>query len=349
MTTREKEGHMNTKKVFWFCALFAIVLMPHIAGAGDLWMVNGDHISGKVIRMEGENLRFETTYAGEITVSWKDVKALRTEIPVSIVLQDGSIGKGMVTGGENGRAEMKSESMETPVSFLLSEVKEINPAPPGPPIKLKGRVNVGVTVTRGNTETETSYGEGELIARSAKNRFTVGARFAKEADGGEETVNRQSGYMKYDHFLTKKLYFQANAAATKDPFKDLNLRSSFGLGAGYQLLETERTNLAFEAGVNQVNEDFIVAEDKSFVAGRWAWNFDHFLYKRDLQFFHGLEGLISLKDTEDLTIQSQTGLRFFLFKHFNATAQFNYDLDKSPSPGLEKADKAFLFTLGYQF
>jgi putative salt-induced outer membrane protein YdiY len=340
---------MALKKIFSELVILIITVMPGIVGADELWLTNGDHLTGKVIVLEAEKLQFQTTYAGKIAISWKEITNLKTEAPISMVLMDGSIAKGTVEAGNDGRVHVKSLSTVAPVTFFLSEVKQINPAPPGPSVKLKGRVNIGVTVTRGNTETDTYYGEGELVARSGKNRFTLGARLNKEEDHGEKTVDNQTGYMKYDHFLTKKLYLQANAAGTKDEFKDLNLRSTFGLGVGYQLLETDKTNLSFEAGGNYVNEDYIVVEDDSFMAGRWAWHFDHFFYRNAFQFFHSLEGLISLEDTNDMTIQSQTGFRFFLFKNFNATTQLNFDWDKSPSPGLKKADRAFLVTLGYQF
>ena len=332
-------------------AIIALCLtaISAIASADELWLSNGDHLTGKVVGMEADKLQFETVYMGKITVSWKAISKLRTDGPIRMVLRDGSLAKGIVEAGGAGTVRMKPASMEAPVTFLLSEVKEINPPAQGPPVKLKGRLNVGVTVTKGNTETGTYYGEGELVARSERNRFTVGARFNKEEDHGEKTADEQTAYMRYDHFVTKKLFFEANAAGTKDRFKDLNLRSSFGAGVGYQFLETDRTNLSFETGVNYVNEDHIVAEDNSFMAGRWALHFDHFLYKKALQFFHSNEGLISLEDAEDLIVQSQTGFRFILFKNFNATAQLNYDWDKSPSPGIKKGDATYLVTVGYQF
>jgi putative salt-induced outer membrane protein YdiY len=181
------------------------------------------------------------------------------------------------------------------------------------------------------------------------NRFILGARVNKEVDHGETTADSQNAYMKFDHFVSKKFFFQANIAGTKDKFRDLNLRSTFGLGVGYQFLESDRTNLSFEAGVNYVNEDHIVGEDDSYPAGGWGWHFDHFFFPKALQFFHDDQGLVSLEDAKNITIQSQTGFRFFLFKNLNATTQVNYDWDNSPPPGVKKADRTFVVTLGYEF
>jgi len=326
-----------------------LIVAPLPTHADEIWLSNGDHLTGKVISMVAGKLYFETTYAGKIAVSWEKIAGLNTENPIKVVLKDGTSAEGKVEAEGSGKANVKPKQLEEPIRFMLARVKEINPAPPGPAVKLKGRINIGTNVTRGNTQTDSYYGDGELVARTQKNRFSLGGRFVREKDKGDDTVDNQTAYMKYDHFVTKKLYFQANARGTKDRFKDLNLRTAFGLGLGYQFLETDRSNLFFEAGVSYVNEDYIVAEDNGFAAGRWALGFDYLLYKDMVQFFHSHEGLLSLENSDDLSLLSQTGFRFFFLKNFNATAQFNYDWDKSPSPGLKKADKTYIFTLGYQF
>ncbi|MBW1997166.1 MAG: DUF481 domain-containing protein [Deltaproteobacteria bacterium] len=122
-----------------------------------------------------------------------------------------------------------------------------------------------------------------------------------------------------------------------------------GVGLGYQFLETELTNISLEAGTNYTNEDFIVGEDTNYVAGRWSFNFDHFFFSKRLQFFHRDTGLISLEDTEDLTIWTQTGVRLPITKHFNTTLQVNFDWDRSPSPGLKKEDTTYIVSLGYSW
>jgi hypothetical protein len=81
--------------------------------------------------------------------------------------------------------------------------------------------------------------------------------------------------LKYDHFFTKKWYGYSNATAEQDEFKDLDLRATLGVGAGYQFIESDPTNLSLEGGLSYVNENYIIAEDNSFAAGRWALNFDH--------------------------------------------------------------------------
>jgi len=330
-------------------AVLAVLMAQNTVQADDVWLKNGDRIKGVVVSMEAEKLIFKTSYAGDIAIAWSEITNITTDAPVKVIFADGTSAQGMILSGEGGKIIMKSEQMETPLIFSIAQVKGMNPPPPGPPVILSGRVNIGISITDGNTDTKTYYGDAELVARSEKNRFTLGGRYNRAEDSGDTTIDNQTGYIKYDHFLTEKWYFLANASGTKDSFKDLNLRSTAGLGMGYQFFETKTTNLSLELGVNYVNEDYIVADDDSYAAGRWAVNFDHLLYEDFIQFFHHHVGLMSLENTSKTSIQSQTGFRFKIYQGLNATAQVNLDWDNAPSPGVENTDRAYLFTLGYQF
>ncbi|MCJ7540441.1 MAG: DUF481 domain-containing protein [Desulfobacterales bacterium] len=330
-------------------AVLAVLMEQNTVRADDVWLKNGDRIKGVVVTMEAEKLIFKTSYAGDIAIAWSEITNINTDAPVKVIFADGTSAQGMIISGEGGKISMKSEQMETPLTFGMAQVKGMNPPPPGPPVKLSGRVNIGISITDGNTDTKTYYGDAEMVARSEKNRFTLGGRYNRAEDSGDTTIDNQTGYIKYDHFLTDKWYFLANAAGTKDSFKDLNLRSSAGLGMGYQFFETKTTNLSVELGVSYVNDDYIVADDDGYAAGRWAVNFDHLLYKDSIQFFHNHVGLMSLANTSKTSVQSQTGFRFKIYQGLNATAQLNLDWDNAPPPGVENTDTAYLFTLGYQF
>ena len=338
-------------KINWKILVISITLLfmsivPVVAD--ELRMKNGDRISGTVIRMEDEKLIFKTSYTGEISINWADIATITTDSSIKIVLSDESVLSGVAKPAQNGTMKLEVEKTTGPVSFDLAEVKSINPVPE-PPIKFKGYVNVGANVTKGNTDTETFHINTELIARTVKNRFTIGGELNYGTENGEETADNAIGFIKYDHFLTKKWYLYSNASFERDDFKDIKLRTALGVGAGYQFLELPLTNLSTEAGVNYINEDFDDAEDGSYPAGRWAVTFDIYLLKKIIQFFHFHEGFVGFEDAEDIFIRSRTGFRFLLYKNFFATTQVNWDWDNTPAPGRKRTDEMYLFTLGYKW
>lgn len=318
------------------------------ATADEVWLKNGNHITGKVVRLENNLLVLNTSFAGEISIKWEEIQNLETEEPVKLVLSDDTSAEGLISPGKDGKVAVKTEGVEEPITIELAQLKMINPKVE-PPVKYKARLNFGASSTSGNTDTQDIYGDGEAVARTEKNRFTIGGLYKRSETDSLKTADRLYGYGKYDRFISKKLYAYGNISGEQDEFKDLDLRTVLGAGLGYQFLETERTNLSFEAGPSYVKEDFIVAQDDDYASGRWAVKFDHFLWPKALQFFHDHEGLVSLEDTEKIIILSRTGLRVPLYKNLNTTFQVNWDWDNKPSPGKEREDKAYIFTIGSQW
>ena len=332
-------------------SLFLVLLLVSAPGWSDeVQLANGDRISGEVLSMEQGELRIETSYAGTIAVQWDQVANISTDDPLQVVLSDETSLQGSTEKAEPGKMKLKMGRIVETVSFDLAEVQAINPEPEEdkPAVKLSGRVNVGLSSSSGNTDTESHHVNGEIVARTEKNRYTAGIEYNREENEDELTTKNYLGYAKYDHFLTRKWYGYANTLFEKDEFKDLRLRSTIGTGMGYQFFESELTNLYLESGLSFVNEDFEAGEDEDTLAGRWAINFDKYLFNKFVQFFHFHEGYQGLEETDNLFIRSRTGLRFPLSENFRATFQYNYDWDNNPAPGEENEDSKYLFTLGYE-
>ena len=114
----------------------------------------------------------------------------------------------------------------TTTPLAMSDIAYINPPPhvSGEGVSTSGRLNLGLTANRGNTDNDQMFYDAEAVARSLKNRFTIGATGETRNEEGEETARRNRGYFKYDHFLTPKWYAYANTDVQEDKFKDLNLR-----------------------------------------------------------------------------------------------------------------------------
>ncbi|MFC1494746.1 YdiY family protein [Thermodesulfobacteriota bacterium] len=335
-----------------------LIILPVIAlltcdysMADEVFLKNGDRISGKVLNMKDSKLIIETSYSGEINIIWNEIVGLRADKEISVLLNDDTFINGSTREAENGVMRLSTGKIAEKMSFALADVKAINPEPPAqePAVKIKSRLNLGITSSRGNTEKDTQHFGGEFVARTDKNRYTAGGELNKSEDSGNRTENNSLAYLKYDHFLSEKWFLYSNAQFEKDEFKELDLRSLIGIGSGYQFIESPITNLSLETGLNYVNEDYETALDKSYSSGRWSINYDRYFYDKAFQLFHFHESFVSIEDTDDIFIKSRTGIRIPLFKNINATLQYNHDWDKSPPLGREKNDRTLMFTLGYQF
>lgn len=340
---------MKKKGSLTLLTAVVVLLIWCPALADEVWLKNGDRLTGKVVSLEEGTLLLSTTYAGDVSINWEEVANLKTEEPIKIILSDETAVQGPIQPGAGGQVHVKAETLAEPVTTDLASVKTINPKPPKPPLSTTLRVNAGAGFASGNTDKEDIYADGEFVARTDRNRYTIGGLYRRAESDGVKTEDKTLGYMKYDHFFTEKWYAYANTAAERDIFKDLDLRYSVGVGAGYQFMESERTNLSLEGGISYVNESYIIDEDNSFAAGRWALRFDHFLVPESLQYFLYHSALQSLEDSEDLVLLTQSGFRVPFYKNLNFTAQMNWDYDKNPSSGKKKSDYLYIFTIGYQW
>jgi putative salt-induced outer membrane protein YdiY len=336
-------------------------LLPIPAAADEVRLKNGDVLTGEIVKKETGILVFKTSYAGQIQIQWSEIETLTSDNPVHIILTDNSNLRGPLVGTtEPGAAKIqlakakdKTEEEEDEEKnereFDLLKTRYINPTPDlsGEGVRWTGNINAGGTVTQGNTETKLLRFDAETIARTQHNRYTVGGVFNRVQDHGHNTQFNTRGYGKYDHFLTPQWYAYANATGENDRFRDLRLRSTTGAGSGYQVFETPNLNLAIEGGLNYIKQDYYVAKDESYPGARWAIKYDQLIFKSATKLFHEHEVLVGLQDTSHILLSSKTGLRFPFLFNFNATTQFNYNWDSSPSPGRKKADSTLLFTLGY--
>ena len=333
--------------------LFIIVMVSFFITekslADEVRLKNGDKLTGQIVRMQEDKLILKTTYAGKITIIWQEVAGIQTDGSVKIVLKDETTLEGTTEAVEDGKMKLDTDTLETPPSFSLADVKAINPEPVKP-VKITTRANASVTNERGNTNSDNYYFDGEFVARTKKNRYKIGGELANEKADGITTSQNWLAYGNYSHFLNKKWYLYADTLFEHDEFKDLDLRSTLGAGAGYQFFETPLLNLSVSAGLAMVDENFDVAEDKDYSAGQWTINYDQYFFNESVQLFHVNTGFVSLEHGKDWFIKTRTGLRFPLYKGLTATLQYNFDWDNQPSESAEtEEDTKFLFLLGYEF
>ena len=127
---------------FLFSVFLLGLTLSTVTYADWVEMKNGDHLSGTITGTENNKLIIQTRYAGNVALSWKEVKTFKTDAPVLVSLSDETTLKGIVAPAEDGRISLRiGEILET-VSFPLERVKAIN-LKPASPVQLTGRINGG--------------------------------------------------------------------------------------------------------------------------------------------------------------------------------------------------------------
>jgi hypothetical protein len=331
------------------CALMASALLARTAAADTLVLADGSRLNGEVVRQEGGSLEFSTPYAGVISVQWAQVVEVMTDKPMELFLGN----KELLTTQRITRSAdgLSVETASGPRQLVDADLAYINPEKwqRGEGYRLAGRVNLGLDFQDGNTDKEELGLDGELKVRRQHDRLNIAGQFEKDKSAGVTTSENWLLRNKYDYFITDKWYYGGALNFESDEFADLDLRTSFGPHVGYQFFESKALNLSVDASILYVIEDFIVAPDDEYSALGWTVDFDKLVFGERFQVYHRHNGALQIGDSENLVVNTWTGLRFPLYAGVLASTEVQADYDGGAPAGVDKVDTIYRLKLGYQF
>lgn len=120
----------------------------------------------------------------------------------------------------------------------------------------RGSVDLGFTLTEGNSETTTLSLAGLAVWRHDRSRWTANASFLRATDEGEETANRGDAALQYDWFPSPRFFLFGRGATSFNEPAGLDLRFAPAAGVGYQVLEVERHELTVRGGGSWIRDEF---------------------------------------------------------------------------------------------
>ena len=209
-----------------------------------------------------------------------------------------------------------------------------------------GFLDLAFQTTRGNTQSESSRIDFEWKIRRLSSRHTLKVGLAEQTQESERIESSRLGRYQYDYFVAANWYLYGTAALQSDKIKGIDYRRELGAGAGYQFIETEKTQASLDIGASYETEKIEAATSDSKTAGRWQLQLRHHIFSSRLQLFHDHEGLWFEENT-DYRLSARTGLRVALMAQLSATLQRRDEYHDKPLDGVKKHDETLLATLGY--
>jgi len=323
------------------------LLFPVCGVSDEVYLKNGDRLTGTVKTTREDKLILETSYSGEIGIVLEDIQRVTTDKSVSVTLDDDTQLNGILSSTDSTGMRIVTDADAIPQPVSMAQIAAIS-IPEIPGVKIHGQANAGLDTNRGNTNQDAYHVDAESIFRWPDDRVTLGGSGDLEKTSGDETKQQAALAGKYDHFLNKKWFLYGGLAFEHDKFADLRLRTTVSGGSGYQIYESERTNLSIEAGPAYIREDYDTSVDKDYTAAHWGLRFDHYFMKAwRLQAFHRHTVDWSFEDASTYLLKSQTGLRIPIFDSLQATVQVNIDRNNKPAMNAKKNDYEYLLTGGY--
>jgi putative salt-induced outer membrane protein YdiY len=332
----------------------SVIVFASSAGADEVYMNNGDRLSGQIVKMTDGKLVLKSDTAGEVTLPMAEIQGLNNSGPVEIHLKDGAVLNQSIQVSQPGQFAIETGPTLRAQAFRLEDLVSINP-PPKPKPKWTGNFSAGITATSGNTSTEAVSASFSAARRSDKDRTTVSADYGKgkqedPATGTESTTEdwwRAKG--QYDYFVSPKFFAFINGSYEKDAVADLDRRVVVGGGGGYQWLESERTNFSTSLGLASLYEKFDGASDSnSELSLQAGYNLDHQLSK-NVKFIHDLTYFPALDKFSDYYLTTTAELRASVTETIFANFKTIFNYDTSPALGRSSTDVKYLLGVGMTF
>jgi putative salt-induced outer membrane protein YdiY len=334
----------------------AMIIMTAAASglqADVLDLDDGTRLVGTIEQITGTEALLSDTFAGNLSVPRVKIVGIATDAPVTVQFNDDGYATGRLARSElNGTLTLEVDGLGVR-QLPISEIKGVYREDPQLiqsrllAVRLAAEANVGIILSRGNSESENLNLDGRLVTRTPRNRYTLTGQFNREESEGILVKENWRSLVKYDHFVSEKWFWFNSVNFESDQFADLDLRTALAAGMGYQFFDSPTRTLSVEFGPSYIEENFDVAEDDSFLGTRWALNFEQRV-REGLTFFHFNDGLLGLEASDQLTIRSRTGLRLNLTQRIIARIQTSINWDQSPPAGTDSTDVQHALTVGFR-
>jgi len=230
-------------------------------------------------------------------------------------------------------------------------------APTQPPKLWDASAAVGLTLTKGNSDTLTVNGNVQASRKWAQNELNLGADLTygentvyDKASGQNitsQTANNYGGYAQYNRLFTERLFGFARAQGLHDGLADLDYRITLSAGAGYYLLKSTNTSLRLEAGPGVVFQKQAGVDD-TYMTLRFAERWDEKLNDH-VKIWQTLEYLPDVQDWGRYVVNFEIGVETAIIKHLSQRTYFQDSYSSEPAPGRKQNDMKLVAALAYKF
>jgi putative salt-induced outer membrane protein len=245
-----------------------LLLLAIPALADQVVLKNGDRLTGSITKSDGKQLVIKTDYAGDITVKFDAIQSLTSTGDLHVGLAGKTVVGPVTTSGDDvivaTRTAGPVEAPKASITMLRSPAEEAayeKSLHPGMLEGWNGGLNLGLAVTRGNSETKNLNIAFNAARKGFRDKLTLYTNSIYATNdlptaSPHTTANTIGGGARYDHDFAPRVFGFVNGDFYHDELQHLDLRSTFGGGLGWHAIKSDPTTLDLLAGVNYTHEGY---------------------------------------------------------------------------------------------
>ncbi|MCK4992185.1 MAG: DUF481 domain-containing protein [Bacteroidales bacterium] len=321
--------------IFWLTFLPATLMAS--SKIDTIYFQSGDRVTGEVKSLENDLLRLSTDDAGTVSIEWTKVDSVFVRNRMRILLVNGEILYGMLLPSGVAKSCMIWGSAGDPKLVALKNIIELSPIEEKFFNRLSGSISSGFSYTKAS-EVMTMNLNGSLIYLANKNRIETSYSGNVTSDP-LGTTQRQSGGLTFHRMLPKKWFLVSELLAESNSEQQLDLRTTFGLGAGNSIIRTNSSHFYVAAGI-LTNRELSEGATQNNIEGIVAANYSVFIYDDPEVSFDISSNIIpSINNPGRIRSETESNLKWEVFNDFYLKWSFYYSFDSEPlAGGAEKSD-----------
>lgn len=307
----------QTMRIVVFAVLLPLV--PWVVNADVVVLKNGDRVTGRIIKMEERLLEIDSKIASEIIkIKWEEVQSVTTDRPMSIKLYgEASLPENV---GERVRDRIiQLYTLKEGGPIPLEDVRNINLAGED----YYGNVSIGGNQTSGNTRTQALNLSATLSYRKLEHRIVLDARYNRAQASGRDTANNGALGLRYDYFLSRRLYTGALNYLETDQFQNLSVRDTAVMVLGYDLLDKEHHYLTVGAGPAVVYQDFTTDPDTLTPSAAWLARYEWRYRGDNIIVYHKHQGFKDLGHGSAIRVNAEQGIRIKITGNWRVNLEYD--------------------------
>jgi len=331
--------------------LFAVITVTPLLLADQLILDNGDRVTGKITKKDGDDVTIASDRMGTVTVKWAHVKSIVTDAPVTVVISGGKAVEGKIaTAGEQVEVAGQTTPLSSVTAVRNADEQAKYQRYLNPPFRdlWSGYYDFGIANASGNSRALSITNAANATRSTKKDKISIyfNEIYATGLVGKTVGVTAQAwraGWM-YDRNISPRAFLMVFDDYENDKFQNLKFRGVFGGGAGYHAVNSKRSQLDLLGGIALNHESYNAAiappsPDKSRNSGEFFWG-DDFAFKvnKASTFTQTFRMFNNLSDTGQYRVNFDIGMVTKIAKWFSWQVSASDRYLTNPSPGRKTND-----------
>lgn len=314
-------------------------------------MKNGDKITGEIKKMDRGLLVYSTDDMGTISIEWPKVSNIFSKYIFEVETETGQKFFGHLQNtSEKGKIVIVSKNSQD--SLSIDSVIGITPLEQKFLKRLKLFLSLGFSFNKAKQDTQWNF-SGGLSTRGKKQEFKVEASSFFSNQETVDSVTRNSLQLTVQRFLKKRKSFILLGSAQQNDELGLDYRFMAGGAYGYSVIQTNKTNLSFFAGLVGINEQYSGLETSQWNAEiLLAVTYDTFKYEGNtVDIKTSLVVYPGITNWGRYRAKLRSSLQIEIFNNFFWGLTFFDDFDSDPpvTGDYEKNDFGITTSIGWSY